>query len=187
MSEEKPEEKIKDNNSFGDSFKDGMGDFLDLQKMMPELLENKYLKDLQEKQSNIERIKNYSDLLNWAVREKFKALATISSLAATLLIIATFNERIIILNNFVRWILFILLLLIPISLFCLLLELWKAERHGINKILEILQDVAGKKEIDEKIKKEIQPSIRGWFTWIVGGLFIIISIIIAILVLLPIF
>lgn len=181
------EEKTKNSDSLKDSFEEGLGDFLDFKKIMPILLENEYFKKFQEKQNEYEKMKNYFDLLNWAVREKFKSLATISSLAATLLIIATFNEKIIILTNFVRWILFILLLLIPISLFCLLLELWKAEHHGINKVLEILQDVAGKKEVDEKIKKEIQPSIRGWFTWIIGGLFIIISIIIAILVLLPIF
>ncbi|HRY76703.1 MAG TPA: hypothetical protein P5524_00880 [Candidatus Paceibacterota bacterium] len=183
MTEEKSEEKMKND----DPFPEIMGDFLNSQKMIPELFENEYFKKLQKQQNNAEQIKNYFDLLNWAVREKFKVLATISSLSATLLIVATFNERIIILTHFVRWILFALLLLIPISLCCLLVELYKAEHHGVNNILQILRDVAGGKEIDKKVKEAIRPSIRGWFTWILGGLFTVVIIIIAILVLLPIF
>ena len=49
-----------------------------------------------------ERIKDYADLANWAIRTRFETLSTISALAATLLIVATFNDKLIVLDNYVE-------------------------------------------------------------------------------------
>ena len=58
----------------------------------------------QEKKDYIkeERRKLYGDLLLKVVWERYKLLPQISVLAATLLIVATFNEKVIPLTNFVR-------------------------------------------------------------------------------------
>lgn len=76
----------------------------------------------------IEIIKIWKDLAQSSALEKFKILPVVSSLAATLLVIATFNEKLIIITNFVKFLLAILLALIPISLWGLLCILYKDEK-----------------------------------------------------------
>ena len=79
-----------------------------------------------------EQFRVQKEILFTAIRERFKVLPTISALAATLLVVATFNEELIFITDFVKVILAILLLIIPISLFGYLWELKKAEDKAIK-------------------------------------------------------
>lgn len=132
--------------------------------------------------STNEQVKNNTELLNWAVRERFKTLSTVSALAAMLLIIATFNERLIPLTDFVRILLSVLLFIIPLSLCALLYELYKAESHSIDKIKEAIKKVGGP-DISDKIEKEIRKSIiRGLLPWFINGILSLAVLIIIVLI-----
>jgi len=111
--------------------------------------------------SSWEGFKVYSELLNWSVRQKFNTLSVMSALAATLLVVATFNSELIELNNVVRILLSILLLLIPVSLWALIYELHKAEIGAIEGMKESIEEIGGK---FEKPKK----SFRGFIPWIIN-------------------
>lgn len=78
-----------------------------------------------------EQFRLQKEVLFTAIRERFKVLPTISALAATLLVVATFNGELIPITTFVKIILAILLLIIPISLFGYLWELKKAEDKAV--------------------------------------------------------
>jgi len=56
-------------------------------------------------------------LFKEAVLSKLRVLPTIAALAATLLVVATFNDNLFPLTKFVRFLLSILLLVIPVSLY----------------------------------------------------------------------
>jgi|SRR3989344_1969919 len=79
-----------------------------------------------------EQFRLQKEILFTAIRERFKILPTISALAATLLVVATFNPNLILVTDFVKIILAILLLIIPISLFGYLWELKMAEDKAIK-------------------------------------------------------
>lgn len=71
------------------------------------------------------------------VWERFKLLPQISALSATLLIVATFNKKILPLTHLVLVLLMVLLILIPISLIGYLVELRKSEDHARKSIIRI--------------------------------------------------
>lgn len=79
-------------------------------------------------------IKSQLDIYVVAVSERSKILPTAASLAATLLVVATFNEKIIQVNDVTRVLLSILLLLIPFSLWFHNLELKKTAERSIEII-----------------------------------------------------
>jgi len=79
-----------------------------------------------------EQYKVQKEILFTAIRERFKVLPTISALAATLLVVATFNPELILVTSFVKVILAMLLLIIPISLFGYLWELKMAEDKAVK-------------------------------------------------------
>ncbi len=122
--------------------------------------------------SGYEKIKMHAELMNWAVRERFKTLPTVSALAATLLIVATFNDKLIILDNYVRVLLSALLFLIPASLWGLFYEVNKAEDESFKKIVSITEENFGKEEAD-KMRNKRKPSFRGFMPFIANALFTI--------------
>lgn len=79
-----------------------------------------------------EQFRLHKEILFTAIRERFQALPTISALAATLLVVATFNPELILVTTFVKVLLAILLSIIPISLFGYLWELKMAEDKAIK-------------------------------------------------------
>ena len=111
-------------------------------------------------------IDNYLELVRFATRERFALLPTISTLAATFLVVATFNEQLIILTFFVKVLLAILLLLAILCVDIYYCELTTAERHGMlnaGKIAERQFNV-NISEVEEEAKKKapIFNSIRGY-------------------------
>ena len=112
--------------------------------------------------SSWERLKIHSELLNWSVRQKFNTLSVVSALAATLLVVATFNSELIELNNVVRILLSVLLLLIPVSLWALIYELYKAETGAIEGMKKSIEEIGGKFE-------KPKESVRGFIPWIING------------------
>ncbi|HBB56507.1 TPA: hypothetical protein DCZ57_00540 [Patescibacteria group bacterium] len=117
-------------------------------------------------QMNLERLRVYHELLNMAVWERYKLLPQISALAATLLVVATFNERILSLTNYVRFLLVAFLVLIPVSIIGYLVALHQAEKHA-KKNIENISDCQSTKKME-----------RGLFTaylpWIIAGIFTIL-------------
>ncbi len=89
------------------------------------------------RQMDIERLRVYHELLNTAVWERYKLLPQVSALAATLLVVATFNESILPLTNCVRFLIAAFLLLIPISIIGYLAALHQAEKHAQKNINNI--------------------------------------------------
>jgi len=129
----------------------------------------------EEKSLALERIKIYSDSLNFAVRERYKTLSTIASLATMLLIVATFGGKIIdIEDSLVKILLAILLLLIPSSLLCWFIELKNVEEYSAKMIKKIPEDPRA--EIERK-----KSSILAYLPWVFS---IILSLVIIIFILL---
>lgn len=89
------------------------------------------------------RFENFRDVLMHAVRERYNLLPQISALAATLLVIATFTD-VIQLTAFVRFLLILLLLLIPLSLIGYLAVLNQEEERAKRG----LEELANKKLTD---------------------------------------
>lgn len=125
--------------------------------------------------SSWERFKVHSELLNWSVRQKFNTLSVISALAATLLIVATFNSELIGLSNIVRILLSILLLLIPASLWALIYELYEAEKCAMKGMKKSMEEVGIE-------LKEPKKSFRGFTPWIINGILTGVIIFIIILI-----
>lgn len=88
----------------------------------------------EKREMNLKRLEIFHQLLRNSVFERYKLLPQISALSATLLIVATFNEKLLPLTNYVRVLLIILLALIPISLIGYLWELERAEKHSFKNI-----------------------------------------------------
>ncbi len=120
-----------------------------------------------------EEIKNHIELFNWAVRTRFEALSTVSALAATLLIIATFNDRLIALDSFVRILLSILLFMIPCGLWGLFYETSQAAKESFEKIYSITEKNLGKEAAD-KMRAAKKPSFRGAIPLIVYAVLTIV-------------
>ncbi len=112
-----------------------------------------------DRQKKLKSVELYGDLVKHAVRERYKLLPTISALAATLLIVATFNERLLPLERPIIALLVILLLLIPASLIGYLYELHKSESHGLNKLQEISNGT------DERDPGDMEPKFRNSIPW----------------------
>ena len=118
-----------------------------------------------------EEFRVQKEILFTAIRERFKVLPTISALAATLLVIATFNPELILITDFVKIILAILLSVIPISLFGYLWELKIAEDKAVKWF-----------EQYGKLNKRVYfESILAYLPWTV---FCILSLIIVLIIVL---
>ena len=116
-----------------------------------------------------EQFRLQKEILFTAIRERFQVLPTISALSATLLVVATFNSELIPTTDFVKIILAILLLIIPVSLFGYLWELKMAEDKAIKWFEQY-----GK--LDKRNRFESILAYLGWFIFCILSL-IIVSII----------
>jgi len=125
------------------------------------------------------QLKTYLELIIYTARERFRTLSTVSALAATLLIVATFNERLIPVTNFVRGLLSILLSVIIVSLWGLLIGLSKAEEYGVEKVKEIMKSFGV--DISNEIEEKRKGSITGYLPLVSN---IILSIAICMIMLL---
>lgn len=103
--------------------------------------------DKEKREMNLKRLEIFHQLLHDSVFERYKLLPQISALSATLLVVATFNEKLLPLTNCVRILLIILLVLIPISLIGYLWELERAEEHA-HKNIKLIRDE--QETIDQK-------------------------------------
>lgn len=121
------------------------------------------------------RLEVYSKLGETSIWERYKTLPTISTLAATLLIVATFNKDLLPITPFIKVLLAILLLLIPISLIVFLHALHQAEIHAREKIAEITDD--------KNWKDRIKPGMQNYMPWIITAIFSLIIVIITFLIL----
>jgi len=91
----------------------------------------------EKKEMNLKRLGIFHQLLHDSVFERYKLLPQISALSATLLVVATFNEKLLPLTGCVRVLLIILFALIPISLIGYVWELKRAEEHSSENIKRI--------------------------------------------------
>jgi len=132
-------------------------------------------KQQSEIQMKLERLKVYLSLGEKSIWERYKILPTISTLAATLLVVATFNKELLPVTPFIKVILAILLLLIPVSLVAFLLALHEAETHSREKIAEITEE--------KNWKDNIKRGLQNFIPWIITAIFSIIIIIITFLIL----
>jgi len=121
------------------------------------------------------RLEVYFKLLENSVWERYKTLPTVSTLAATLLVVATFNEKLLPITPFIKILLAILLLLIPASLVAFLHSLHKAEIHSREKIAEITED----KDWKDKVK----PGLQNYIPWIITAIFSVVILIVTFLIL----
>lgn len=96
--------------------------------------------------------------LRSAIHARTGILPVISSLAATMLVVATFNENIIPLNNLVRFIISVFLFLIPLSLFFHNSELKIAQRKILGNIAKYLGE-----DVSKKIKQTKYDKILAWY------------------------
>lgn len=126
------------------------------------------------RQIDLERLKIYYELLNASVWERYKLLPQVSVLATALLIIATFNEKIIQLTKGVHFLLIVFLLLIPISLISYLIVLYQAEKHARNNIEKISQGLP---------TEQMEPNFfTAYLPWYIVGIISIAIIFLAFLV-----
>lgn len=73
-------------------------------------------------------------LLKSSSTDRMKVLTSVSALSATLLVVATFNPNLILLDDGVRFLLSILLLLIPSSLFVYMRDLERVQARTRNSL-----------------------------------------------------
>lgn len=126
--------------------------------------------------SSQRRIEELFYLLKEAALERLRFLPGVSSLAATLLVIATFNNQLLRLTDFVKVLISLLLLLIPFSIFFYLYEI----NETLNEAQKNLEKELGKKLISKD--KKILLLVGVYFPWIalIVMSFVILSILILI-------
>lgn len=129
-----------------------------------------------------EQIKIHAELLNWAIRERFSMLSTVSALASTLLIVATFNNELIILDNFVRALLSVLLFLIPAGLWGLFYETGEAQKESLKHVKEIMEKNIGKEAAAEVEKLQKKRSFRGLMPFLINAIFTIVVFLVIVLI-----
>jgi len=100
-------------------------------------------------QEKLSIIKPQLDIYVSSVSDKSTALVSISGLSATLLVVATFNPALIPLNNLVRAMLSILLVMVPIGLLVYI----RSKNAAAVRAIEIVQSYTG-----QDPAREIHPS-----------------------------
>lgn len=108
-----------------------------------------------------EQMERQAELLTYSVRERLRALPTVSALAATLLVVATFNRELIPITNTVKILLSILLAVIPIGLWGFYMDLSKATESSLKQMKDTVQNTTGK-DISSEIKKAKKFNWIGW-------------------------
>lgn len=103
-------------------------------------------------------LKSYLDMLLSSISKRMKILPSVSALAATLLIVATFNEKLLPINSLVKFLLSLLLVLIPLSLIFYNQDLKRAQRNSIKSINEYFGE-----DLDKEIKGDYLDKVSGLF------------------------
>jgi hypothetical protein len=118
-------------------------------------------------------IESYQNLLSTSIHNRMGLLPLMSGLAATLLVIATFNGNLLILDCLVKIIVSILLAIIPVSLFFYNHDLKLAAKKSKEQIGYFLD----KKDIGESDQNFINK-VTGWLPDIVIYIFTFVIIVI---------
>lgn len=84
--------------------------------------------------AKLEVVRPLLQLLKSSSTDRMKVLTSVSALSATLLVVATFNPNLILLDDGVRFLLSILLLLIPSSLFVYMRDLERVQARTRNSL-----------------------------------------------------
>lgn len=118
-------------------------------------------------------IKSYSDQIYDATSKRMEILSVICGLSATLLVVATFNNSLIVLDNLIRLLLSVLLIIIPWALFIYNADLKNAQKNN----LELLKKIFGKGVEPGKVSR------AQWFsTWSPDFFIWVIAVIVVILI-----
>lgn len=133
----------------------------------------KYFINMTDQEIKEKRLDNFRDVLMHAVRERYNLLPQISALAATLLVIATFTN-VIQLTSFVRFLIVVLLLLIPVSLWGYLIALNQEEERAKKGLDELVN-----KKLTDKIKSNI---FLAYLPWGIAAVITFVTVSIAFLV-----
>lgn len=134
--------------------------------------------------ADMERAKLHYETLKTSSLEQFKNLASISALASTLLVIATFNDRIFPYSIWVKILLTVLLIAIIISLWAYYKNFSDGSEKSYNELLK-LHEQNGDTEVVlafKKIKENAKRNVLGYAPIVVNFLvtFAIIGILILI-------
>lgn len=111
-------------------------------------------------------INMHQNLLKDAIYNRMALLPMTAGLSATLLVVATFNDKLIPLDNFVRFIISVLLLIIPFSLYFYNFDLKKAQRKN-KEYLDHLLDTSNKK-IESTLNDKIAGYAPDFIIYIMG-------------------
>lgn len=105
---------------------------------------------------DFEQVKLHLDVLKTASSEQFRNLASVSALCSTLLVIATFNDRIFPYNIEVKALLTVLLIVIIVSVWGFYINFSDASKKSFKELLVITERRQGKEAVDklQKIKKD---------------------------------
>ena len=133
-------------------------------------------------EAKMELLKIHLDSLKQIIIEKFDILSTISGLVATLLVIATFNEKLLQITLFVKVLLAILLAIMPISLFFKIINLHMGEISSLESIGEVVgknaKDIIRENSRNKGKFKLIFDKIVAWSPYAILAIFSCIVIII---------
>ena len=103
-------------------------------------------------------IKQYEDakerLREWSM-ELFRYLPTIASLAAALLVVATFNPQLIPINTFTRLLISVLLVIIPVSFWLGFLEFHKVVEYSKEHLFDVVEEAHPDNPVVKKLKSDL--------------------------------
>jgi len=131
-----------------------------------------------------ENIGSQLELLKYSAKRAWESLATISSLAAMLLIIATFNPSLISINNSVRILLTVLLLIISIVVWLNFFDTTKAMDSSLDEMIKTIEksNITDKENFKALIAKGRKPALKGILPFIIHCIFTLAVLLIILLI-----
>jgi hypothetical protein len=127
-------------------------------------------------------VDSHGEYLLQAGWEGFRFFSNASILAATLLVVATFNPALIPLTHFSRFLISIILFIIPINLWCTFIEIDNGIRKTVDEMIVKTEEATGR-NLDEKKNEvlKISPIRKIQFLTLIVLTLVIIAIIFLIL------
>lgn len=136
-------------------------------------------------QEKFERVKCQMDILKDIINNKLGILSIIAALAAALLVVATFNNQLLEITFFVKCLLIVLLLLIPLSLWAQLIDLTMAEKDSRKIMGEIIgidvEEIIKNNRKEKGILGRITLHVISWMPWGILSILTIVILMIAFL------
>ena len=134
--------------------------------------------------STKENLTNQLELLKYSIRRAWESLSTVSSLAAMLLIVATFNSNLISINDSVRILLTILLLIIPLGVWLNFIDSTKAMDSSLDEMIKTIEksNIVDKDNFKDLIKKGRKPTLKGILPFLTHCIFTLAVLLIILLV-----